>query len=611
MRQLLGGREAATGCAGLLTRCRRRRSTKGAGRQAGSVLAVALLASPAAAIVYVLPTDDSMVERSGPIVYGEVLSATPALRDGSAFTDFTFEVEEVLKGFVPGGTMVVRQPGGLLPGGIAMRVQGLPMLAEGDRVLLFLDPLPDAYRPVEFALGIFFEVQTARGPLLIREPSLDGEVTLPGDPAAAERARARLPRDSSGFRRWIADRAAGVERSADYFEPERTQGPIAVRSPFTVTRSPAECFHDGLPLRWREFDSGGSAGFTVQAGGQPGVPGGGLSQVRTGMRAWNDVSGSQANLVLHGTSNREFQIDGVDGVNSISHEDPFDEIPGTFRPSEGGVIAITYSFFYCDASEVPHPIPGNRSVEALELIESNIGTQDGFTEWLALSLNPRENYEEIMAHELGHAIGIGHSCGDAGSGSCDQVTSEAIMRAHAHGDGRGARLNSDDRAAARFLYPVPGVDPDPDPAPDPEPPPEPDPEPDPTGTTLGPLPAPPQGRGYTGCRPETASLVFDGGFKVAMCYETPGGELGEGKAGIWASDESGLLWFFNRDNAEVLVKVLDGCHLNGHRWVYVAPVTDLAFNLYVQSAGGSNWTHHNRLGETAASRSDNFAFPCN
>ncbi|MYF94633.1 MAG: hypothetical protein F4210_03805 [Holophagales bacterium] len=95
-----------------------------------------------------------------------------------------------------------------------------------------------------------------------------------------------------------------------------------------------------------------------------------------------------------------------------------------------------------------------------------------------------------------------------------------------------------------------------------------------------------------------------------MCYETAGGEVGEGNAGIWASSESGLFWFFNRDNAEVLVKVLNGCHLNGHHWVYVAPVTDLSFNLYVQSAGGSNWSHHNRLGETAASRSDNFAFPC-
>ncbi len=586
-----------------------RRQCRCAGLLAGSALAVAalLLATPAAALVYVLPTDDSMVERSEVIVFGEVRSAARPL---NGLTDYTFEVEEVLKGFVPGGTIVVRQPGGLLPGGIATRVQGLPMLAEGDRVLLFLDPLADAWRPVEFALGMFFEVRTGQRVLLVREPSLHGEVALPGDPEAAARARARLPRDSSGFRRWIADRAAGVERPADYFLTEPPGGPRSLARPFRLTRSPANCFHDGLPLRWREFDRGQSVGMTVQSGGQPGVPRGGLSEVRAGMRAWNNVSGSRVNLVLHGTSNRQFLIDEVDGVSSITYEDPFDEIPGSYERGESGVIAITHTFFYCGASDAAvHPIPGNGSVEALAIVESNITTQNGYEQWVSFTPDPRKSHEEIMGHELGHVIGIGHPCGAAASGPCDAVTREALMRANSHGDGRGARLNSDDRAAARFLYPDPNAPPDPEPDPPPDPGPDPPPsEPDPT---LGPLPDPPQGPGYTDCRPETASLVFDGGFKVAVCYETAVGEVGEGKSGIWASGEAGLLWFFNRDNAEVLVKVLDGCHLNGHYWVYAAPVTDLAFNLYVQNAGETNWTHHNRQGATAASRSDNFAFPCN
>ena len=577
------GLPASAGCAGLPTRRRRRRPTKRAGRQAGSILAATLLATPAAALVYILPTDAAMVERSDVIVFGEVLSASPGLRDGSAFTDYTFEVEEVLKGFVPGSRIVVRQPGGPLPGGIAMRVHGLPMLAEGDRVLLFLDPLADTYRPVEFALGIFFEIPTGETAVLMREPSLEGEMPMPAAPASAERARARLPRDSSGFRRWIADRAAGIERPADYFLAEAPDGPRSFARPFRVTRSPANCFHDGLPLRWREFDRGRSVGLTVQSEGQPGVPGGGLTEVRAGIRAWNNVSGSRVNLAFQGTSNREFRIDDVDGVNSISYEDPFDEIPGSYERGGGGVIAITYTFFYCDRSTAPHEIPGNESVEALAIVESNVTTQDGYEQWVGSTPNPRKAHEEVMAHELGHAIGIAHPCGDAASGPCDEVTGEALMRARVHGDGRGARLNSDDRAAARFLYPIPDSDPP---------------------------PGPPPGSGYTDCRPETVPLTFAGGIEVAMCYETADGEVGEGKAGIWASSESGLLWFFSRDNAEVLVKVLDGCHLNGHRWVYVAPATDLAFNLYVQSPDGSNWSHHNRLGETATTRSDNFAFPC-
>ncbi len=140
----------------------------------------------------------------------------------------------------------------------------------------------------------------------------------------------------------------------------------------------------------------------------------------------------------------------------------------------------------------------------------------------------------------------------------------------------------------------------PDPMPDPEPEPEPDPDPDPD---------PPTDEGFTDCVPETTPLVFDG-YHVRMCYETGGGAVGEAKAGIWASGESGLLWFFNRDNAEVLVKVLNGCKFNGHRWVFVAPVTDLAFNLHVVDSEGRTWSHRNRQGVTASTRSDNEAFRC-
>ena len=95
-----------------------------------------------------------------------------------------------------------------------------------------------------------------------------------------------------------------------------------------------------------------------------------------------------------------------------------------------------------------------------------------------------------------------------------------------------------------------------------------------------------------------------------MCYETPAGEVGEAKAGIWTSGESGLLWFFSRGNAEVLIKVLDGCRFNGHRWVFVAPVTDVAFNLYVTDGDGHYWSHYNRQGEKAATGIDTMAFRC-
>ena len=124
--------------------------------------------------------------------------------------------------------------------------------------------------------------------------------------------------------------------------------------------------------------------------------------------------------------------------------------------------------------------------------------------------------------------------------------------------------------------------------------PDPDPEPPPT----------------SGCRPTTAALQFDGGYEVSMCYRTPQGEEGQAKSGVWASSQSGILWFFSRENAEVLVKVLDGCAHNGHRWVFVAPVTTLEFNLRVTGPNGKRWTHSNRQNVTATTKSDTSAFKC-
>ena len=112
------------------------------------------------------------------------------------------------------------------------------------------------------------------------------------------------------------------------------------------------------------------------------------------------------------------------------------------------------------------------------------------------------------------------------------------------------------------------------------------------------------------CVPTTTALHFDGGYTVSMCYRTPEGEVGQARSGIWASGQAGLLWFFDRDNAEVLVKVLDGCDYNGHRWAFVAPVTTLEFNLAVTASNGRRWTHSNRQGDTASTRSDVAAFDC-
>ena len=120
---------------------------------------------------------------------------------------------------------------------------------------------------------------------------------------------------------------------------------------------------------------------------------------------------------------------------------------------------------------------------------------------------------------------------------------------------------------------------------------------------------------YTDCVPSAPQIVFDHGYTVSMCIEyEKEGEAVQADAVDYGLDsrESGLLYFFDKDNSEVLIKVLDACAINGHYWVFVAPVTTLAFNLRVdETATGEYWEHRNpRGGATATTKSDTTAFPC-
>ncbi len=45
------------------------------------------------------------------------------------------------------------------------------------------------------------------------------------------------------------------------------------------------------------------------------------------------------------------------------------------------------------------------------------------------------------------------------------------------------------------------------------------------------------------------------------------------------TSDSALFYFFCTDNWELLVKVLDGCAINGHLWVYAAASTDVGYTL--------------------------------
>ena len=62
---------------------------------------------------------------------------------------------------------------------------------------------------------------------------------------------------------------------------------------------------------------------------------------------------------------------------------------------------------------------------------------------------------------------------------------------------------------------------------------------------------------------------------------TTGAKYFEGQTYI-PEGGSRLFYFFSRDNIEVIVKVLDGCAINGHYWVFATGLTDIPWRLRVK-----------------------------
>lgn len=90
------------------------------------------------------------------------------------------------------------------------------------------------------------------------------------------------------------------------------------------------------------------------------------------------------------------------------------------------------------------------------------------------------------------------------------------------------------------------------------------------------------------CQPDaTTHCLNDGRFRVTVAWESPQGGMGAGQA-ILASDDSGEFWFFNPDNTELIVKVLDGCNVPNQEnfWVFIAGLTNVGVTITVEDTFG-------------------------
>jgi hypothetical protein len=99
-------------------------------------------------------------------------------------------------------------------------------------------------------------------------------------------------------------------------------------------------------------------------------------------------------------------------------------------------------------------------------------------------------------------------------------------------------------------------------------------------------------------------------FKVTATYDAGNGNAGDAH-GVPLTADTGYFWFFAASNVEVVVKVIDGCGLGGHYWVFAGGLTNVKTVITVTDLQtGAVKTYTNPPGQAFAPIEDTAAFAC-
>ncbi len=390
---------------------------------------VALLAAPAAATTFVRMDAGDLAARSDAAVIATVTAVSAvATLGGGVVTHVELAPEQVVFGALPSGPLRLHELGGDLAGR-SERIFGTPRYRAGERVLAFVRRGRDgAWRTTAMAMGRYVLDADASGALLARREFGDAVVVL--DPASG----AVLDTAATAPER-LVDVLAGCAAKPVALRPAASRPAVARPTPSAAGRTAAAPFtYLGTPSRWFEPDAGEAVTFRIDPAGAAGLgAAASVAAVVDALAVWTGVDGVTLQLTA-APLDAPASFAGCGGATRIVFEDPFDEIEDPLGCR--GVLGIG-GFCYTDESRVI----GGASFRRIRV--GKVTFADG---WAGCPGWNACNLAEVATHEIGHALGLGHS-----------TDSTATMAASANFDGRCAALAADDIAGLRALYPAPAT----------------------------------------------------------------------------------------------------------------------------------------------------------
>lgn len=113
------------------------------------------------------------------------------------------------------------------------------------------------------------------------------------------------------------------------------------------------------------------------------------------------------------------------------------------------------------------------------------------------------------------------------------------------------------------------------------------------------------------CSPsDTAMCLSSNRFRVEATWTTPNGQSGPGHA-VKVKEDSGYFWFFDQNNIEMVVKVLNACSIGTTQWVFASGLTNVQVVLKVtDTTTGTFRTYNNPQGLAFQPIQDTSAFAC-